>query len=93
MASFGKWLSVRLQTKWLWFRIPLQSLKLQVRRLLQARSSLTFRQAIKCRFTLKPVRDIIITNSQSQLTLNSMYFLFNNMHCYFFSIFLCCDCL
>ena len=26
-ASLAKWLSVRLRTKWLWVRIPLQSLK------------------------------------------------------------------
>ena len=26
MVSLAKWLSVRLQTKWLWVRIPLQSL-------------------------------------------------------------------
>ena len=39
-----KWLSVRLWTKWLWVRVPLQSLKLQISRLFWARSSLTFRQ-------------------------------------------------
>ena len=27
MANLAKWLSVRLRTKWLWVRIPLQSLK------------------------------------------------------------------
>ena len=27
LASLAKWLSVRLQTKWLWFRVPLQSFK------------------------------------------------------------------
>ena len=31
-------LSVRLQTKWLWIRDPLQSLKLQISRLFRARS-------------------------------------------------------
>ena len=36
-------LSVRLQTKWLWFWVPLQSLKLQISRLFWARSSLTLR--------------------------------------------------
>ena len=40
----SKWLSVRLQTKWLWVRIPLQLLKFQISRLFWARSSLTFRQ-------------------------------------------------
>ena len=43
-ASFTKWLRVHLWTKWLWVRVPLQSLKFQISRLLQARSSLTFRQ-------------------------------------------------
>ena len=27
MASLAKWLSVRLRTKWLWVRVPLQSLQ------------------------------------------------------------------
>ena len=43
-ASLAKWLSVRLWTKWLWVRVQLQSLKLQISRLLRAKSSLTFRQ-------------------------------------------------
>ena len=44
LASLAKWLSVRLRIKWLWVRIPLQSLKLQISRLFRARTSLTFRQ-------------------------------------------------
>ena len=40
-AQFGWWLSVRLWTKWLWVRVQLQSLKLQILRLLRARSFLT----------------------------------------------------
>ena len=43
-SSLTKWLSVHLQTKCLWVRVLLQSLKLQISYLLQARSSLTFRQ-------------------------------------------------
>ena len=42
--SFAKWLSVHLRTKWFWVQVQLQSLKLQISRLLRARSSLTFRQ-------------------------------------------------
>ena len=61
-------MSVRLRTKWVWVRIPLLSLKLQIWRLLQARSSLTFRQTIECGFTLKLVRDMIITYSQMHHT-------------------------
>ena len=44
LASLVKCLSVRLRTKWLWVQIQLQSLKLQILRLFQARSSLSFRQ-------------------------------------------------
>ena len=44
LASLAKWLSVRLRTKWLWVRVPFQSLKLQILRLFRARSSLKFRQ-------------------------------------------------
>ena len=43
-TSLTKWLSVRLQTKWFWVRVQLQSLKLQISRLLRERSSLTFRK-------------------------------------------------
>ena len=62
----AKWLIVHLQTKWLLVRIPLLSLKLQLWHLLQARSSLTFRQIIECRFTLKLTRDMVITYSLAQ---------------------------
>ena len=44
LASLAKWLSVRLRTKWFWVQVQLQSLKLQISRLLQVRSSFTFRQ-------------------------------------------------
>ena len=37
----------------------------QIWRLLWARGSLTFRQTIECRFTLKLVRDMIITQSKT----------------------------
>ena len=43
-ASLAKWLSDHLQTKWLWFRILLLSLKFQISSMFRARSSLTFRQ-------------------------------------------------
>ena len=60
MASLTNWLSVCLQTKWLWVWVPLQSLKLQILRLFRARNSLTFRQlTIECRFTLKHVPDMV----------------------------------
>ena len=43
LASLAKWLSVRLRTKWLWVRVRLHSLNLQIWRLLRARNSLRFR--------------------------------------------------
>ena len=61
-------LSVRLLTKRLWVRVQLQSLKLQILRLLWARPSLTFRQTIEFGFTLKLVRDMIITWSKMYYT-------------------------
>ena len=64
LASWGKWLSVRLPTKWLSDRIPLQSLKLRIWHLLRTRSSMKFGQTIESRFTLNLVRDIIITYNQ-----------------------------
>ena len=44
LASWDKWLSVRLWTKWLWVRVPLQSLKFQISHLLRTSSSLRFMQ-------------------------------------------------
>ena len=60
-TSLDKCLSFHLRSKWLWVRIPLLSLKLQIWQLPQARSSLTFRQTIECGFPLKLVRGMIIT--------------------------------
>ena len=50
--------------KWLCIWVQLQSLKLQISRLLRAKSSLTFRQLYSCEFTLKRVRDMTRTCSQ-----------------------------
>ena len=64
LASWAKWLIVRLRTKWLWVWVQLYSFKLQILHLFRARSSLTFRQlypTIACGFTLKYVRDMIRT--------------------------------
>ena len=43
-GQLAKWFSVRLQTKWFWVRVKLQSLKHQISHQLRAMSSLTFRQ-------------------------------------------------
>ena len=53
LANLAKWLSVHLRAKWLWIRIALPSLKIQLWRLLWTRSSSTFKQTIECGFTLK----------------------------------------
>ena len=67
------WLNVHLRTKWLWVRVPLQSLKLQIFHLFGERSSLPFRQiTIECGFTLKHVRDMI-------RTFNKLKFLFTSL--------------
>ena len=67
-TSLTKLLSVCLRTKWLGVWIPLLLLKLQISRLLWARSSLTFRKTIECGFTLKLVHDMIRTFSQDLFT-------------------------
>ena len=67
-TSMAKWLIVRLRSKWLGVRIPLLSLKLQIFRLHRARSSLICRQTMEYGFTLKLVRDVIITYSQDLFT-------------------------
>ena len=62
--------------KWLSVRIPLPSLKLQIWRLLWGRSSLTVRQTIECGFTLKLVRDMMITyNLNDAISLFGVYLL------------------
>ena len=65
-------MSVRLQTKWLRVRILLLSFKLQIWRLSQARSFLTFRQVIEGGFNLKLVRDMIITYSQNLFSIGDV---------------------
>ena len=44
LVNNGEIMSVHLRTKWFWVRAQFQSLKLQISRLLRARSSLTFMQ-------------------------------------------------
>ena len=61
--SNGIWTHNHLIRKRTLNHLAILWLKLQIWRLLRARSSLTFRQTIECRFTLKLVRDMIITYS------------------------------
>ena len=63
LTSLAKWLSVLLQTKWLWVRIPLLSLKLQISRLFWVRI-IDIQATTECRFTLKRVCDMTRTRSR-----------------------------
>ena len=60
LASLGKWLSVRLQTKWLWVRFKLRSDFASV----SSKEFPDIQATVECRFTLKQVHDMIITHSQ-----------------------------
>ena len=44
LKHLAKWMSVCLRTKWLWVRVQLQSLKLEISRLFRTRGSLIFKQ-------------------------------------------------
>ena len=60
--SFAKWLSVRLRTKWLWVRVPLQSLKPQILHLFWAGVPWhSGKYRVWIGFSLKCVRDMIKT--------------------------------
>ena len=67
--NLAKWLSVHLRTKWLWVRITLLSLKLQILRVL-TKEFLDIQATIEFKFTLKRVRDMIITYSQFATIVN-----------------------
>ena len=61
-TSLPKWLSVRLRSKWLWLRIPLLSLKLKLNIApVSSKEFLDIQRTTEFRFTLKRVRDMIIT--------------------------------
>ena len=62
LAKLAKWLSCVVSMS------DMVPLNLQIWCLLWAKSSLTFRQTIACRFTLKPVHNMIITYSQMRRT-------------------------
>ena len=61
-------MSVRLLTKWFWVPISLLLLRFQIWPFLWARSSLAFRKTTECGFTLKHVRQLILTYSQMHHT-------------------------
>ena len=58
MASLAKCLSLCLQTKWLWVRVPLYSLKLDL-----SKEFLDIQATLDYRFTVKHVRDMVRTYS------------------------------
>ena len=69
LDHLAKWLSVRLQTKWFWVRVQLQSLKLQISRLqedfaLESKEFHDIQATIESGFTLKRVHDMTRTCSQ-----------------------------
>ena len=59
LAKLPKWSSVRLQTKWLWVLIPLQSLKTSDIAPVPNKEVLDIQATIDCRFTLKRVHEMI----------------------------------
>ena len=68
ISSLAKWLSVCLQTKWLWIQIPLQSLKTSDTASLSSKEFLKIPATKKCRFTLKHVYDMEKTPSRMRQT-------------------------
>ena len=55
----AKWLSVPLRTKWLWVRVPLQSLTYTSNMApVSSNEFLDIQANIECGFTLKRVRDM-----------------------------------
>ena len=62
MVSLAKWLSVRLQTKWLRVQSSCSHLNVDIMPVL-SENFLDIQATLKCRFTLKRVRDMIRTNS------------------------------
>ena len=78
-TSLDKCLSFRLRTKWLWVRIPLLSLKLQIWHLPRARSSLTFRQAIECGSPLKLTCTWHDNNIQTWLNAKHLKFTYHSI--------------
>ena len=66
LSSLVKWLTFRLWTKWLWIRVQLQSLKLQISRLLRKKSCLTFKELILemylCKSSCSSLRLLLVSN-------------------------------
>ena len=66
----AKWFSVRLQTKWFWVWVQLQSLKTSDFAPALSKEFLDIQITIECGFTLKLVRDMTRTYSQMNRTDN-----------------------
>ena len=67
LASLAKWLSVCLQTKWLWVLVQLQSLNIRFRACL-SKKFLDIQAILECGFNLKGTRDMTRTSSQMHRT-------------------------
>ena len=84
MVHLAKWLSVRLRTKWFWVRVQLQSFKLQISRLLRARSSLTFNYSVWTHFETRTSHDKNIQTlcgfSKDIESITHFFFHRNNFH-------------
>ena len=64
MASLAKWFSVRLEAKWLWVGVQLQSHKTSDMSHVSSKKLLEIQENIEYGFTLKRVRDMIKKYSQ-----------------------------
>ena len=81
LASLAKWFSARLQIKWLWVRIPLLSLKLQISHLFRARSSLRFRKLLSVDSLWNANVTWIILSFQTSLYNESMRYFIKHCQC------------
>ena len=80
MASLAKWLSVRLRSKRLCVRIPLQSLKLQISLQISNKAFLDVQATTDYRFTLKRVCDMIRTQPPCHLRYKFEYVYLHTFH-------------
>ena len=77
LNHLAKWLSVRLRAKWFWIRVQLQSLNLQILRLLRGRSSLTFRQP----WSVDSLWNAYVTQQEQTVSFWSLFLLFECEKC------------
>ena len=66
LAGLAKWLNACLWNKWLWVGMSLLSLKTSNIAPVLSKGFFDIKATIECRFTLKRLREMIITNSRFQ---------------------------